>query len=427
MDEFLDIITPYNLWDGNDLPIGFERTIYRNQLLAYTGNRLVKVLAGQRRVGKSYIMRQAAMALVERGVKRENTLFINRELAVFDFIQNAKDLNDLVSAYRRRFKPQGRIYIFIDEVQEIESWESAVNSMSQDYTSEIEVFISGSNSKLLSGELSTLLSGRYVEIRVFPLSYDEYVDVYSLPRDRESFIRYMRDGGMPELTNLPLNGMRERYMDGLKDSIMLKDIVKRYGVKDVDLLEALFAYLVNNASNMISIPGMVNYMKSKGRKSSYDTVASYIGYLQDAYMVYRVERYNISGKELLGGNFKVYVNDQSYHNYLFPNVRYGSGYLLEGVVYMELLRAGYNVSVGVWNNLEIDFVATSPGRQLYIQVAYMIEDEATAAREYGALEKIKGIGEKLLITLDDVVYPMRNGVLHVQAWRMRETLERRLE
>ncbi|MDE6084652.1 MAG: ATP-binding protein [Muribaculaceae bacterium] len=422
MDEFLDIIAPYNLWDGNDLPVGFERIAYRDKLLEFTGNRLVKVLTGQRRVGKSFIMRQTAMALVQRGVNRENTLFINRELSVFEFIHDAKDLNDLVNAYRRRFKPQGRIYIFIDEVQEIESWESAVNSMSQDYTAEIEVFISGSNSKLLSSELSSLLSGRYVEIPVFPLSYEEYTGVYSLAHSRESFLRYMRDGGMPELTNLPLAELRERYMDGLKDSIMLKDIVKRYVVKDVDLLESLFAYLVNNASNMISITGIVNYLKSKGRRSSYDTVAAYIGYLQDAYLVHRVERYNISGKELLGGNFKVYANDQSYHNYLFPNVRYGSGYLLEGIVYMELLRAGYNVSVGIWKALEVDFVATSPDRQLYIQVAYMIEDESTAAREYAALEKIKGVGEKLLITLDDVTYPVRNGVRHVQAWRTADWL-----
>lgn len=426
MDEFLDIITPYNLWGEKKLPTGYRRDSYLNLIMGYTGNRLVKVLSGQRRVGKSYIMRQIAMELISRGVNCNNTLFINKELAVFDFIQNYSDLNTLIAAYRKRYNPEGRIYIFIDEVQEITWWEKAVNSISQDYTCEIEVFISGSNSKLLSGELSTLLSGRYVEVQVFPFSYDEYRGVYSLVTGRESFIRYLRDGGLPELINLKMDEVRQRYLNGLRDSIMLKDIVKRYSIKDVDLLETLFTYLVNNASNMISVNGIINYMKSKGRRSSYDTVAAYISYLQEAYLIHRADRYNIAGKELLGGNFKIYINDQAYHNYLFPTVRYGSGYLLEGIVYMELLRCGYRVSVGIMNNNEIDFVATSGNRVLYVQVAYMIEDETTAQREYYSLEKIKGIGEKLLITLDDVVLPMRNGVRHVQAWNMHDVITRGL-
>ncbi|MDE5882613.1 MAG: ATP-binding protein [Muribaculaceae bacterium] len=420
MDEFLDMIAPYNLWHGNSLPIGFKRHSYTERLMRYTGNRLIKVLTGQRRVGKSYIMRQMAMALLNKGVKGENTLFINRELAIFDFIHTDDDLNRLLRAYLNRFRPEGKVYVFIDEVQDINDWERAINSMSQDYTMDLEVFISGSNSRLLSGELASLLSGRYIEMSVFPFSFAEFTAVYNLPSDRQSFLRYMHEGGLPELINLPDEEVKQHYIAGLRDSIMLKDIVKRYAIKDVGLLENLFAYLVNNASSMISITGIVNYLKSRGSKSSYDTIATYMLYLQEAYLIHKSERYNISGKELLAGNFKAYVNDQAYHNYLFPTVRFGSGYLLEGIVYMELLRKGYKVNTGIIRDKEVDFIATKDNKTLYVQVAYVLADETTAEREYASLESVKGLGEKLLVTLDDVVYPTRNGVRHVQAWRIGE-------
>lgn len=422
MDEYLDIITPYNLWNGNELPLGFTRGIYTRRLMRYTGNCLVKVLTGQRRVGKSYIMRQVATELIRNGVRPENTLFINCELSVFGFIKNADDLNKLVEAYRKRFRPRGRIYIFIDEVQEISEWERAVNSMSQDYTVEAELFISGSNSRLLSGELASLLSGRYVEFLITPLSFDEYSSVHSLAKDRGAFLMYMKDGGLPELINLPDDEVKQRYVAGLRDSIMLKDIVKRYAIKDVGLLESLFAYLVNNASNMISITGIVNFIKSRGNKSTYDTVAAYILYLQEAFLVHKSERYNISGKELLAGNFKLYINDQAYHNYLFSSVRYGLGYILENIVYMEFIRKGYLVNTGVVKGREVDFTASKEGRTIYAQVAYAISDEDTARREYESLEYVKGEGEKYLISMDDDRLPMRNGVQHLRAWEFAEIL-----
>lgn len=418
MEEYLDIIAPYNLWYGNQLPAGFIRDTYTGRLMKYTGNRLVKVLTGQRRVGKSYIMRQVATELIKNGVRPENTLFINCELSVFGFIRNADDLGRLVSAYRERFNPEGRLYIFIDEVQEIDEWERAVNSMSQDYTVEAELFISGSNSRLLSGELASLLSGRYVEFLITPLSFDEYCGVHSLGRERGAFLRYLKEGGLPELINLPDEEVKQRYMAGLRDSIMLKDIVKRYSIKDVGLLESLFAYLVNNASNMISITGIVNFIKSRGNRSTYDTVAAYIMYLQEAFLVHKSERYNISGKELLAGNFKLYINDQAYHNYLFSSVRYGLGYVLENVVYMEFVRKGYVVNRGVVKGHEVDFIARKDGRTIYAQVAYTVHDEETAQREYESLDCVKGEGEKFLITMDDDLLPMRNGVCHLQAWEL---------
>lgn len=422
MDEFLDIVSPYNLWHGNKVPGGFARPLYTSKILKYTGNRLIKVLTGQRRVGKSFILRQTASELIAGGVRAENTLFINCEIAAFDFIATNKELIELVDAYRRRFKPEGKIYIFIDEVQEIKDWERAVNSMSQDYTVDIEVFISGSNSRLLSGELATLLSGRYVEFTVYPLSFGEYAEIKNLPVSRDSYIKYMKDGGLPELMNLPDDELKQKYVEGIRDSIMLKDIVKRYAIKDVGLLENLFAYIVNSASSLVSISNIVNFIKSRGGKPAYETVAAYISYLQDAFLVHKSDRYNIVGKELLAGSFKLYTNDQAFHNFLYPSVRFGAGYVLENTVFVELLRKGYTVRTGIYKDKEVDFAANKGGRTVYMQVAYQITDNEKADREYASLRNLGDDCEKYLVTLDDFDLPTYAGVRHIAAWHLHEEL-----
>lgn len=418
MDEILNKIAPYNIWDGKILPIGYPRKEYTEKLIKFIGNRLVKIITGQRRSGKSYIMRQLAMQLTDMGVDRRNILFINRELSAFDFLQTYHDLNKLIETYRKRIAVDGRVYIFIDEVQDIDGWENTVNSLSQDYVFETEVFLTGSNSRLLSGELATLLSGRYVGMTVYPFSFTEYAGVLKEDITRTSFLKYLNDGGLPELINLPDSDVKQRYVEGLRDSIMLKDIVRRHAIKDVDLLERLFSYLVNNSSSMVSVPGIVKYMKGRGSKASYDTIASYIEYLQEAFILHKSVRFNISGKELLGGNFKIYPNDQAFHNYLFPTASYGRGYALEGIVYLTLARKGYQINTGVLHNAEVDFVATKGKRVLYVQVAYSVEDRSTAEREYSAFIGIKGEGEKILITMDEDKFPMRDGVSHIQAWEI---------
>lgn len=422
MEYVLEKIAPYNLWNGNSLPTGYLRPEYTEKLIKFSGNRLVKILTGQRRAGKSYIMRQLANQLMEIGVERSNILFINRELSVFDFLQTFDDLNRLIEIYRNKIATDSKVHIFIDEVQDILGWEKTVNSLSQDYTFEAEIFLSGSNSRLLSGELASLLSGRYIGMKVYPFSYTEYRGVWNLEKNRESFLKYLKDGGLPELINLIDSEVKQRYVEGLRDSIMLKDIVKRYSIKDVALLENLFSYLINNASNMVSVTGIVKYLKGRGSRASYDTVAAYIDYLQEAFLLHKSMRYNISGKELLGGNFKIYPNDQAYHNYLFPTAAYGKGFALEGIVYMTLLRKDYEVNTGVLYNGEVDFVASSGVRTLYIQVAYSIEDQYTAEREYGAFKGIKGVGEMLLVTMDEEPFPIRDGVRHVSAWHLEDLL-----
>ena len=278
----------------------------------------------EKRVGKSYILRQTAMHLMQQGVSGNNIVFINRELTAFDFIESYKDLDAFIHLYRQELKPKGRIYIFIDQVQDIDGWERVVNSLSQDYTEDYEIFITGSNSKMFSGELSTLLSGRYVEFRIFPLSYEEYVNVHQMGTGRESYMQYMADGGYPELVHFQSSDVKRNYISGLKDTVLLKDIIRRYTIRDVRLLEDLFAYLVNYSSNLLSITNITNFIKSKGRKTSYDTVSAYLGYIEEVYLAHRALRYNIKGKETLSGSCKYYMNDLSFKNYLYLSLcRFG--------------------------------------------------------------------------------------------------------
>lgn len=214
---------------------------------------------------------------------------------------------------------QEEIYIFIDEVQLIEEWEKSVNSYSQDYTEEYELFISGSNSRMLSGELATLLSGRYVQFPVYPFSYQEYTEIRHLEQNRESYMGYMNTGGIPELFVLPeKQEVQRNYLSALKDTILLKDIIQRYSIRDPRLLEDLFAFLVGNASNLVSIGNIVNYFKSQGRKTGYDAVAAYIGYIEDSFLAYRCERFDLRGKEILSGTAKYYINDLAFKNFLYP-------------------------------------------------------------------------------------------------------------
>lgn len=422
MDENFAKLGRYNLWGSGDIDWGYKRNDYTDKIAGYTGNRLIKVLVGQRRSGKSYILRQIAKQLVDNGVKPENTLIINREFADLDFLKTYKELDELIKSYKDEMKPSGKVYIFIDEIQIIEGWEKVVNSYSQDYSDSYELFISGSNSKLLSGELATLLSGRYVCFEVFPFSYGEYLGITEQGSGRQSYMEYMNSGGLPELFMLPKQELKGNYISAIKDTILLRDIIQRHSVRDAKLLEDIFVFLVNNASNLISITNIVKYFKGQGRRTSYDAISTYIGYIEDTFLIHRCDRYDIKGKDTLAGNAKFYINDLSYKNYLYPGYGYGFGYLAENLVYLELRRAGYNVYVGALRNKEVDFVAQKVDKVLYLQSSYMLTDEQTVEREYSSLEAIDDSFEKIVVTLDEITMPLRGGIRHIQAWRLSEII-----
>lgn len=424
MDENFQALKKYNFWDGNVPQTGFLRKHYTDKIFNYVNNKLIKILVGQRRAGKSYLLRQIAHQLIEKGVNPENIFYINKEFIDFDYVENFKDLDHLVKLYREKLQPQGKIFLFIDEIQNINEWERFANSYAQDFTEIYELFISGSNSKMLSGELGTLISGRYVTFEVFPFSYTEYSSFTHAETGKSGYIAYMESGGLPELFVLPDEDTKRNYTASVKDTVLLRDIIQRYSIKDPRLLEDLFIFLVNNAANLISVNNIVNYMKSSGRKTSYDTVANYIGYIEDAFLIHQAERYDIRGKGTLSGTCKYYINDLAYKNYLYSGFGYGMGYKLENLVYLELRRAGYEVFVGTMPNREVDFVAKKKGHIIYVQVAYLLADEKTAEREYEALEAIRDNYEKIVVTLDDITLPQNKGIKHIQAWNLKPFLDK---
>lgn len=417
-------IRKYNYWDG-DLPnTGFVRELYTRKISQYLGNRLVKVLNGQRRTGKSYVLRQLMEELLAQGKSPKNIFYINKEFLEFDFLKDYHQLNDLYNEYKKQIKPEGKVYLFIDEIQNISEWERFVNSKSQDFSDECEVFITGSNSKLLSGELASLLSGRYVQFEIMPFSYTEFLKINKNQNSKKQFIKYMQTGGLPELIWLPNDETKRHYVSSVVDTVLLRDIIQRYQIKNPELLRELFVYLVNNASNLVSINNIVKFYKGKSRRTTYDTIANYISFIEETYMMHRAERYDLRGKETIGGVYKFYANDAAYKNYLFGGFGYGFGYQLENLVYLMLRRNGFEVYVGNIMDKEIDFVAVKSGQTIYIQTAYSLTDTETSVREYGPLKMVADNYPKLVVTMDDLDAGDNEGIKHLRAWELEEYLDR---
>jgi len=416
MKEFYSNFEKYNFWNGNVPRLGYLRQDYLDKIFQYCNNSLVKVLVGQRRSGKSYLLRQIAHQLLQSGVPAHNIFFINKEFIEFDEIRDYKDLDQLVREYKKNMNPSGKIYLFVDEAQNIHQWERLINSYAQNFAESYEIFISGSNSKMLSGELATLLSGRYITIEIFPFSYIEFVGINELASNKGAYLDYMQHGGLPELFSLPSDETKQHYVSSVRDTVLLRDVIQRHAIKEPKLLEDLFVYVVNTASNLMSLNNITHYFKSKGRKTTYDTIATYLGYIEDTFLIHKVERFDIRGKETIAGNIKYYCNDLAYVNYLFTGFAYGAGYRLENLIYLELRRFGYQVYVGVLPNKEVDFVAKNADRILYVQSAFLLNDESTIEREYAALEAIPDHYEKIVVSLDDLKLPNKNGIKHLQAW-----------
>ena len=277
------------------------------------------------------------------------------------------------------------------------------------------------NGNLIPTRLA-ILWGRYVEFHILPYSYAEYLQLMQQPAGRASYFVYLQKGGLPELYNLPTVESEKQYVASVKDTILLRDIVKRKPVRDVRLLDDIFIYLVNNASNLFSVQHIVNFFKSKNRKVSYDTLSNYLGYIEEAFLAYKTERYNIKGKDVVAGNCKYYLNDLSFKNFLYPGFAYGVGYLLENAVYLELRRLGYIVYTGSFRDKEVDFVAMKDDRVIYLQATYMLETAQTMEREYAPLLTIGDNYEKYVVSMDEVQFPSNEGVRHIQAWNLKEIL-----
>jgi len=418
MKNILNSLGSINFWNEDPkIDLGFHRLRYNKSVIDSIGNKLIKVIIGQRRAGKSYLVRQLIHNLIfDKKIKRENVFYLNKEMYEFDDIRTANDLAKLINAYESEYTPSGKVYIFIDEVQNIDDWEKVIVSLAQHTIKEYEVFITGSNSKLLSGELATLLSGRYITTEVFPFSYKEFLENSNLENNKANFIEYITTSGLPELLNLSSNDTKTNYFQSLKNTILLKDIMYRYKIRDYVLLEDLFLFVIHNVGSMISIPSIIKYFKNKNHKADYSTISQYIKYMQDAFIIHEAPRYFFKTKELLSGEKKYYVNDLGFRNYLYPSLVSDIGAILENIVFIHLRSASYNIKIGYGRDYEIDFIAERNGEQHYVQVAYVMANSATIDREFGAFDKVKDNLPKYVVTIDDILIKNENGIIHKHIW-----------
>jgi predicted AAA+ superfamily ATPase len=350
-------------------------------------------------------------------VPRKNILYINKDISALDFIDSSNQLIKVVNEYRQVMKPMGKVFILLDEVQEIKNWEKAVNSLSQDYKFDYEVFITGSNANLLSAELSTYLSGRYIDFEIFPFSYEEYIGFNNLDKSKDSFLTYLKNGGIPESCHLEDPEMKRNYLLSLKDSIVLRDIVRRHHIRDVYLLDKLLNFMIDSIGSLFSINKVVNYLKSSGYKCNAETIGNYVGYMKEAFFIHEVDRFDIKGKKILSSEKKYYLNDLGFKYFLFSSFDFAVGKYLENAVYLDLKRKGYQVYTGTLKNKEIDFIAEKDNERKYLQVCYVLADESVIAREFGNLEQIADNYEKVVVSLDDVNFGNRKGIKHINAWK----------
>lgn len=419
------ILEKYNFWSGNMSNLGYKRKDYLDKMTDVIGtSNLIKVLIWQRRVGKSYILKQFISQLIEdNNIPPKNILYLNLEYDDFSFIRTKDDLKGVFDIYQKNLSITGKIYLFIDEIQEVEWWEKFINSIRADHTMDIDIYITGSNSSLLSSELATYLSGRYITFPIYPFSFQEYLNFWWKDRNKVSFLEYLNFSGIPELYNLPNIELQKSFMSSLKDTIILRDLVKRYAIKEVDLLEKIFFFLSSNIWNLFSINAIARKLQSEWINISPTTLSNYIRYLQNILVFYGADRYDLKWKRILEGEKKYYLNDLGFVNFLFSSFDNYAGKKLENYVYTSLIQHGY--SVFVWNiwDKEIDFVAEKEGRKIYIQVTYLLVGEEVIEREYGNLRLIKDSFPKYVVSLDDIALPIDDyGIEHVQAWNIEKIL-----
>lgn len=418
-EKLSSILDEYNFWDGKPIEYGYSRPHYLEKIEQFLDNSLVKVILGQRRCGKSRLMRMIIHQLItQQRVPAENILYINKELHAFDFIQDAKILMETFQTYRDLKKPQGKIYFLIDEIQEIQQWEKAINSLSQDYRLPIELFITGSNAYLLSSELATYLSGRYISLTVYPFGYKEYCHVFSLQQNRASVLAYMENGGLPEIYQFNHIESKQNYVQSLMDSIVLRDIVQRHNVRDTFLLEKVIQFAIDSVGSLLSVSSMIKTLAQHGYRSNVETIGNYLGFCKDAFFLHECERYDLRGKQILIGERKYYLNDLAFKIFYHSGFENYISRILENCVYLSLRRQGYKVYVGRYDDKEVDFVAEKAGEKLYVQVAYLLADENVIAREFGALALIQDNYPKWVVSLDDIRHKNNQGILHKHLWEI---------
>ena len=382
-----------------------KRNLYLEEIKKYMNKPLIKVITGMRRSGKSMILKLIQEELKNDGIDEKNIIYINFESLVFMDIKNFETLYKYIIEKKNNIS--GKIYILLDEIQEVKGWEKAINSFLVDL--HVDIYITGSNANLLSSELATYIAGRYIEIKIYPLSFQEYIDFASennkdnpLTLD-EYFNQYLNFGGLPGIHILNYNKEEiYQYLADVYNSILLRDVIARNGIRDIELLERVVLYIMDNIGNTFSAKSISDFLKNQGRKLSIETIYNYLKALENAFIISKVKRYDIKGKNILETQEKYYLSDLGFrHAKLGYQSNDISGYL-ENIVFLELLRRKYKVNIGKQDNKEIDFVANLRDENLYLQISYLLACPETIEREFSPLKSIKDNYPKMVLSMDNL-------------------------
>ena len=393
-----------------------KREMYLKKIRPYVDKPFVKVITGMRRSGKSAILQILRNEFIEGGVSEKNIIFISFESMKYDYIENASTLYEEISSL---IKNKKKYYLFLDEIQEVKDWEKAINSFLVDFN--IDIYITGSNSKLLSSELATYIAGRYIEISIYPLSFKEHLlfkkevgkeDILPLEKELEHYIRL---GGFPVVhTSKYSPDDAYKIIYDIYSSIVLRDIIQRNNIRNIELLDRIVKFVFDNIGNTFSAKKIADYFKSQQRKVDLNTVYNYLIMLEAAFIIQKVSRYDLKGKEILQTNEKFFLGDPSLKYAVMGFKDRDISGILENIVYLELKRRGYNVYIGKLNDKEIDFIAERKEEKIYIQVAYKMSSEETIQREFSPLLEIKDHYPKFVITMDEFFQDNIQGVKHLK-------------
>ena len=385
-----------------------KREMYLSRIRGFYDSDLIKILVGIRRCGKSVILKQIMNELKEKKVDENHIIYVNFELIEFEELQDYKKLNKYI---KEKIKDDKKYYVFLDEIQKVIKFEEVVNSLRASIEN-ISIFITGSNSKLLSNELSTVLSGRYVLFNIYPLSYKEFIELTGKDaKSIETFWDFVKWGGLPNRTQFKDEGNIKDYLHSVFDSIILRDVVERLGLKDTILFDLILQYIVDTTGRQFSAENVINFLKREGKSISTETLYTYLDALCKALMIKKIYRDDIHGKAILKTLNKYYMTDLGIAQIKNNNFEINKSFAIENVVYNELLERGYDVYIGKTKDGEIDFIATKTEEKIYIQVTYLLESEKVINREFGAFEEIKDNYPKYVLSLDNTNFS-RQGIIH---------------
>ena len=386
------------------------REIYLSKIRPFYDQDLIKVIMGIRRCGKSVLLLQIIDELKEKGIEEKQIIYINFENEDYSFIKNDIDLHNYI---KEKITNKEKYYLFFDEIQNVKDWEKAINSFKT--SKNVSIFITGSNSDLLSGELATHLAGRYVSFKIYPLTFSEVCELKNIKEKEdieEAFDDYITWGGMPQRFMLTDEMQTKTYLSDVYDSIVVKDIITRFGIKDLDLFNRIVEYIVTTPSQNFSAESLSNYFANKdNREVSKVTLYNYLEYMSKAMLINKADRYDIRGKRILNGKYKYYLTDLGLGQVKNIGKRQQLGAYLENIVYNELISRGYDVKIGNLEKAEIDFIATRFKEKIYIQVAYILADDTVMDREFGAYKGIEDNYPKYVLTMDKHDFS-REGIIH---------------